>query len=152
MLHHIYRVLQLVLVALACSGCAAKESEEFVFEEPLNQLSIEIRSSRSTNAGLPFYVFFQFTDFSHFLVDDYQTIATLISTWQDDPTTHLTLPLIPGATKKLTVNVPRNMSTAIYFLFTDCGNEWKHLIPSEEGCHSVVIELGDHEISSLEME
>ena len=140
--------LGIILLLLCCFSCARKESDcDFSY---IQTMTIEIRSSKCTNDGLPFYIFFQFTDFTHFLINDYKTIAHLSTNTTEDTSSSLTLPLIPGKTRKITTNVPLGQSTALYCLFTSCGEEWKHLIPADEGCTYVLVTLGDHEILSVE--
>jgi predicted component of type VI protein secretion system len=139
--------LMLLLLATFYSGC----TRPICVSEAEPAITLTMTSTKSTNDGTPFYVVLKFTDFPHFLVDDYQTIADLSASSNLDPASFMSVCLIPGKTERRIVVPPPDQSIAIYCLFTECGEEWKHLIDARETCQEVTIALGEHEINSVEM-
>jgi hypothetical protein len=141
------KLLLFLLPLFLCSGCFRRT---YVPEsEPATTISFV--STKATNAGTPFYIVLKFTDFPGFLVDDYQTIANLSSAPDSNTDSFISLCLIPGKTEKIKSKPPPGQSTAIYCLFTDCGEQWKYLIEAKEECQEVTILLGEHEISAVSM-
>jgi len=144
----VQRLIQLLLLGLCCVSCSKPTSGAVEAQVT----TFTIKSTKTTNDGAPFYVILKFTDFPHFLMDDYQTIANLSSMAQADNNSFMSICLIPGKTEKRIAIPPAELSTGIYCLFTNCGEEWKHLIDAKEGCNEVTIVLGDHEIKSVEIQ
>ncbi|MCE5318359.1 MAG: hypothetical protein LLG04_13495 [Parachlamydia sp.] len=136
----------LSVVALFCSGCFRRPVES----EPETVTTLTILSTKATNEGAPLYIVLKFTDFAGFLVDDYQTVADL-SCAPVTNSSFTTFCLIPGRKETRIARPPPGQSTAIYCLFTKCGEKWKHLIHVDEYCKEAIITLGEHEINSVEL-
>lgn len=136
----------LVIMTAACSACARHE----VICDPQTVTTLTILSTKATNEGAPLYIVLKFTDFAGFLVDDYQTVADL-SCATETNASFTSFCLIPGRKETRIARPPPGQSTAIYCLFTNCGEKWKHLIHVDEYCKEVIITLGEHEITSVEM-
>lgn len=139
--------LLMVLAVLICSGCWRHRE---VICEPETITTLTILSTKATNDGAPLYIVLKFTDFAGFLVDDYQTVADLSCSTEVD-SSFTSFCLIPGRKETRIARPPPGQSIAIYCLFTNCGEKWKHLIHLDEYCKEAIITLGEHEISSVEM-
>lgn len=120
------------------------------FFELTNEETIifQVKTTKETNFGTPFYVLVKSTDLPHFLTDDYQKVAHQNLLKNEDPEYLNTTFLLPGETKTIEVKSPKNKSTAIYFIFTHPGEEWKYIV-NEEGPHKVKILLSQNEIACV---
>ncbi len=137
----------LLLILSLMSSCT--HSSYVADEAPATTLTIT--STKETNGGTPLYVVLKFTDFPHFLMEDYISITDYSISSNPDFTCFTTLCLIPGKSVKFVAEPPPGQSTGIYCLFTQCGERWKQLIDPSDGCKEVHVVLGEHEISSVEM-
>ena len=138
---HIAWILPLLLL----SSCLFKAEEK---KPEAVKTTLQIRTSPDTNDGTPFYAVIKSTDYSQFLLDDYQKIASEAMTGKDDPTKLNAPCFIPGETKTIEVESKDNKPVAIYFIFTHPGEEWKYLTDEGEG-HNVKILLGENQIKSV---
>lgn len=139
------KTIALVLPLIFLCSCWSK-SEEKTPEGV--KTTLQIRTSKDTNQGTPFYAVIKSTDYSQFLLDDYQKIATEAMTGKDDPTKLNAPCFIPGETKTIEVENKDNKPVAVYFIFTHPGEEWKYLTDESEGRH-VKILLGENRIKSV---
>ncbi|MGH2613420.1 MAG: hypothetical protein ACRDFB_10300, partial [Rhabdochlamydiaceae bacterium] len=110
--------------------------------------TFQIKTTESTNQGIPFYVVIKSTTLPQFLSDDYQKVATQTMLSTPDPANLMTLCFIPGTTQTLQVKNPEHKPLAIYCIFTHPGEEWKYLV-NEEKPQKVKILLGENEIKSI---
>jgi predicted component of type VI protein secretion system len=121
------------------TGCASRSTPETV--------TFQIKTTEKTNQGIPLYALVKSTDFSHFLSDDYRKIAHQKMIAEADPTCHLAC-LIPGETKTIRVEKKDDKPIAIYFIFTQPGEEWKYMINEEKVQHAKIL-LGEKEIKAI---
>jgi hypothetical protein len=110
--------------------------------------TLQIKTNERTNQGTPFYAVIKSTNYSSFLVDDYQKIATETMLGKEDEGLLNTTYFIPGETKTIQVETTEDKPVAVYFIFTHPGEEWKYLTDEKEG-QKVKILLGENEIKSV---
>ena len=99
---------------------------------------------------MPFRIVVKETDGIKFLYDDYQNIANEANSEAENSSILSTIFIIPGMTKKITVETKKNKSTGIYFLFTTPSEDWKEMI-SNNDTHKVKVLLGTNEIKSINL-
>jgi predicted component of type VI protein secretion system len=139
------RLLKFFALLILLSGCLFKTEEK---KPDAVKTTLQIRTNENTNQGTPFYAVIKSIDYSQFLLDDYQKIATEAMAGKDDPTKLNAVCFIPGETKMIEVENKDNKPVAVYFIFTHPGEEWKYLTDESEG-HNVKILLGESEIKSV---
>ncbi len=115
-----------------------------------NLTTVEIQTTKLTNAGTPFYALVKSTDFPSFLADDYQKIASLVAYPPEDQKCFAIVCIVPGITQIIKVETPESKSIALYCLFTQPGEIWKHIFELQEECPKIKIELGENEILAVE--
>lgn len=115
-----------------------------------NLTTIKIQSTKTTNYGAPFYILVKATDFPTFLTDDYEKIVSLVINPDNEQECFATICIVPGINQKLKVSTPDDKSIAIYCLFTNPGEAWKHIFELEEKNQTIKLLLGEHEIISIE--
>lgn len=155
----------MISVISTCSSCCSPMTEcysycsdlyfyvsEFPFfsEADYNVLTLQFVTNKSTNHGTPFYILVKSSEFAQFLKEDYQTIANLVAQPVEDPSHLASMCVIPGTTKTIKIKTPKEKSSAIYCLFTNPGEVWKYMIDHEEGSQKIRMELGEHEIKSID--
>jgi hypothetical protein len=141
------RFIRLLFVLGLLSSCCRAP---FLFERE-TVTTLTLVSTKMTNEGAPLYVVLKFTDFPHFLVDDYLSIIDLSLSSDPNCSSFITLCVLPGKREKVVVKQSQDQCMAIYCLFTNCGERWKQLIDTCEGYQSVTIYLGENEISAIEL-
>ena len=156
------RSLLILICTLSCSSCSyLADGCDYVvscvsyidyFFPPDTAVTFEIKTSAACNDLTPVYFLIKATDFSHFLMVDYQQIATEVAHPEEEPTYLASLCLLPGTTKTIKLEVPEDKAIAFYALFTQPENGWKHLINTEECFTKVEVLLGQHEIESVKIE
>lgn len=157
MLNKLANWVSLVFIALAFNGCSYLSQcapllsyiPSLDFSGP-NLTTIEIQTTKSTNYGTPFYVLVKSTDFPNFLIDDYHKIASLVANPSDDQTCFSTICIVPGINQTVKIETPENKSLAVYCLFTNPGEGWKHIFELEGECQTIKIVLGENEIISID--
>lgn len=115
-----------------------------------NMTTIEIQTTKATNYGTPFYILVKSSDFPHFLADDYQKIAALVANPGSDPTCLATVCVVPGINQTIKAETPDNKLIAIYCLFTNPAEVWKHFFELGEECPDITLVLGENEILSID--
>lgn len=112
-----------------------------------NVTTFQVKTKSKTNGGLPFYIMTKAIDPISYRVENYSKIAT--QAWEkSDPDERVkTYFIMPGQKKTITVGADENRSPAIYFLFTEPGEEWSYL-SRKDGKHKVKIMLGESEIEA----
>lgn len=156
MLNRLANWVLIVFVAIAFSGCSYISQcspllsyiPSLDFSGP-NLTTIEIQTTKSTNNGTPFYVLVKSTDFPNFLIDDYHKIAALVANPPADQTCFATACIVPGINQKVNIETPADKSVAVYCLFTNPGEGWKHIFELEGECQTIKIVLGENEIISI---
>ena len=114
-----------------------------------NVTTIELKSSKATNRGAPFYVLVKATSFPNFLTDDYKKVTSTILHRAVDNVCFAIVCVIPGVDQKFEVETPEDKSMAIYCLFTAPQEGWKQLIEVKELKQTVTVRLGENEIQSI---
>jgi predicted component of type VI protein secretion system len=131
----------LYFLLFSLTGCfeAAKSDE----------ITLLVRTTKSTNYGTPLYVVIKETSMAKFLTQDYQEIASQ-SFWKEDEKASIVKKvLVPGTTNKITLPVPgKDKSLGIYFLFTNPGECWKYIL-SKPKPEKVKILLGEQEYEAV---
>lgn len=139
------KLLKFFALLILLSGCWFNSEEK---KPEVVKTTLQIRTDENTNLGTPFYAVIKSIDYSQFLLDDYQKIATEAMTGKDDPAKLNAVCFIPGETKMIEVENKDNKPVAVYFIFTHPGEEWKYLTDESEG-RNVKILLGESEIKSV---
>lgn len=110
-------------------------------------LIIQIKTQKTSNAGMPFYVFVKPTTFAQFIKEDYQQIvAEKVQSGNLQEGFAMTC-LIPGETQLLTFPMKERQSFALYCLLSSPGKEWKYFIDAEGPSHIKIL-LGQNEIQT----
>lgn len=166
MLNKAKKLIPLLLCALLFSGCShisngwSKVSDGwdylpdfYYFSDSPQKTTVQVKTTSSSNCGAPLYVLIKTTDFSNFLVDDYQKIAQMVTfpPEDEDPSCFQIFCMVPGSTKTLRFVIPEEESIAIYCLFTNPGPCWKRIFDQQLDCRNIKITLGEYEIQSVEM-
>jgi predicted component of type VI protein secretion system len=120
------------------------------FSSPLK--TFQINTTSQTNDGTPVYLLIKSADFSHFLLEDYQTIVALMVHPNEDPDFLASFCLIPGTSKTVELEPPIDKGIAFYALYTSPGSNWKYLINTEEDFKKIEVQLGQNEIESVRLE
>lgn len=124
----------------------------YYFSNSPYKTTVQIKTTSASNCGAPLYVLVKSTDFSSFLIDDYQKIANMVTYPNEEDTSCLEIfCLVPGSTKTLRLEIPEDESIAVYCLFTEPGAGWKRIFDQFDGCRNIKIVLGEHDIQSVEM-
>lgn len=135
----------LIVLFCICCQCEAGFTDFFVSKTK----TLRVETTSTTNDRTPVYLLVKATDFSHFLLDDYQTIAALVAK-PDEEGYLASLCLIPGTTKTLTIE-ETEQPIAFYALFTKPSEGWKYLLNTEESFKKIEVVLGEHEIKSVKV-
>lgn len=125
---------------LIISGCTS--------DGKMHETTFSVKTTKSTNHGTPFYIIVKETNPTNFLIDDYKKVANESIFQAEDPPFLSSTFVIPGMTKKIKVKTKENKSTAIYFLFTTPGGDWKYIVDNGT-THKVKVLLGENEIKSI---
>ncbi|MCB1116779.1 MAG: hypothetical protein KDK71_09950 [Chlamydiia bacterium] len=130
----------LLLFALVTS-CTAQKQEE--------TLTIQIRTTKSTNRGTPLYMIVKEATMAEYLLDDYHEIATQ-SFWKESEEKHLVKKvIIPGKTNKIVIDVPKKEgSMGLYFIFSNPGECWKYMIDQPQSKRVKVL-LGEDQYEAI---
>ncbi|HUD01084.1 MAG TPA: hypothetical protein VMR37_02040 [Rhabdochlamydiaceae bacterium] len=137
----IRRIVILFGLLTCLTGCfEAKKNDE---------ITLLVRTTKSTNYGTPLYVVIKETSMAKFLTQDYQEIASQ-SFWKEEEASNIVKKvLVPGTTNKITVPVPgKEKSLGIYFLFTNPGECWKYILTKPKP-EKVKILLGEQEYEAV---
>lgn len=134
------RFLIFLFPLLFLSSCFQTRGED--------EMTVQVRTTRSTNRGTPLYIVIKETSMANFLIEDYHHIATQ-SFWKEEDPTNLTKKiLVPGKTNKFNLPIPNNKSVGIYFIFTNPGECWKYFIDQPQS-KNVKILLGKDEYEAI---
>lgn len=110
--------------------------------------TFQIKTVSATNQRTPFYVLFKATDLTHFLTDDYKKIANQRMLSAEDPAYLDSVFFVPGETKTITLENPKNKAIGVYFIFTHPGEEWKYIAQEDAG-KKIKILVGENEIKNV---
>lgn len=132
--------LFLLFLPIITSGC--------ISDGKTQETTFSVKTSKSTNHGVPFRIVVKETDSIKFLYDDYQNIANEANSQAENPSILSSIFVIPGTTKKIKVTTKENKSTGIYFLFTTPSEDWKEIVNNNDS-HKVKVLLGENEIKSI---
>jgi len=116
-----YALIIVFLLSSILVGCQnTKESKE---------ITLQIMASPNVNRGTPFYMVTKSTEVIQFYIDDYQTIAREVffeEKGKKESTNHI---FIPGTTQTVNLKITdKEKPLAVYFLFTNPGEEWKVIL------------------------
>lgn len=115
-----------------------------------DDITLLVRTTKSTNRGTPLYVVIKETTMAKFLTQDYHEIASQ-SFWKEEEAESKVIKkvLVPGSTSKISLPVPaKDKSLGVYFLFTNPGECWKYIL-SKPKPEKVKILLGEQEYEAV---
>lgn len=133
--------IALCLLLMSLTGCLETKKND--------EITLLVRTKKSTNAGTPLYVVIKETTMAKFLTQDYNEIASQ-SFWKEEESSNMVKKvLVPGTTNKITLPVPpKDKSLGVYFLFTNPGECWKYIL-SKPKPEKVKILLGEKEYEAV---
>lgn len=147
-----------ILGASLLSGCSyipdyadyetLKSYMAFDFSTP-RMTKVNIQTTKSSNFGAPFYVLIKATNFSNFLIDDYEKITQTVFDEPDGECLACCC-IVPGNNQTLKVEAPPGKSIAIYALFTHPGEGWKQFFEIVQNGQIVKVLIGESEITSVD--
>ncbi|HTV25083.1 MAG TPA: hypothetical protein VMG12_40595 [Polyangiaceae bacterium] len=123
------RVVLAVLVAgsLACSSKPAKSPAP----PPPKPLHLTFVSATDTNGGTALHVLVRKTNKIDYPRQDYDDVAKSLLL-DSDPNTLEWVVVTPGSTSEVTVLRPADAQVGVYFLFSDPGARWRHLVDDDK--------------------
>ena len=111
---------------------------------------IYVKSTDRTNDGNTLYMMVRTLDGRNLSTESYQDAVGKLFTEAPDPSVVTTQPLFPGNTATLKIEDPDAKDVAVYFFFTQPGNNWRvplrKPLPAE-----VYIDLGQHQIERVQV-
>lgn len=146
------------VVGIALTGCSyipkyadyesLKSYLAFDFSTP-RMTKVNIRTTKVSNYGAPFYVMIQATNFSNFLTYDYEKVTAAIFTELDENCLACFC-VVPNTNQTIKIDAPPGTSIAIYCLFTHPGEGWKRFFEITESRQTIKIMIGENEITSVD--
>jgi hypothetical protein len=116
------RCLTLALLAqLALYGCSADGPQK-------PEIDFYVDPSYEVNDGRIVYLMARTVNEKQFLDESYTEIAGKAFPKSDDPELLKVQPIYPGQKIKVHVSGPEKGHIAIYFMFTDPGNNWRSIL------------------------
>lgn len=115
-----FRFAILLLTTALLSACGSSHT---VFK---------VDSTPTTNQGRSFYMVVRTVDERAFLADTYEAVASKVFGKPSDLSIVKSEAILPGITHQFSVRKPQdeNQQLAVYFFFTNPGENWKSLIPA----------------------
>lgn len=130
-----------LLLFLFLASCATQTKDE--------TLTIQIRTTKTTNRGTPLYMIVKETTMAEYLLDDYHELATQ-SFWKESEEKQVTKKVIvPGRTNKMIIDVPNKEGLmGLYFIFSSPGECWKYIIDKPQS-KKVKVLLGEDQYEAI---
>jgi hypothetical protein len=111
---------------------------------------IYVKSTDRTNDGNTLYMMVRTLDGRNISTESYQDAVAKLFTDAPDPSVVTSQPLFPGNTVTVKIDDPDAKDVAVYFFFTQPGNNWRvplrKPLPAE-----VYIDLGQHQIERVQV-
>lgn len=114
-------VLFAVVLMFFLSGCSKKRP-------PPPQMFFHVQSDTVTNNGQLFYFVSRNITDKQFLTDDYQMVANMVFADPPEKTIIRSHVILPGTKQQLQIEQPEENPLALYFFFTEPGDQWKRLL------------------------
>jgi len=133
---HFSRVARAVCMTVLCAllgvGCATS-------------MRVQVQSSKDTNDGKPLYMLVRAVDSRALVSESYADASALVFTTKKDPTVKHVQAIMPGTEINVTIPTPESSDVALYFFYTQPGDQWR--IPLTQPLPSdIVVELGSNQI------
>jgi predicted component of type VI protein secretion system len=125
---------------LACGSSPAKSPAP----PPPKPLHLTFVSATDTNGGTALHVLVRKTNKTDYPRQDYDDVAKSLLL-ESDPNTLEWVVVTPGSTREIVVARPVDAQVGVYFLFTDPGARWRHLV-DDASLESVKFEVGRDQI------
>lgn len=129
--------------ALACGSKPAKSPAP----PPPKPLHLTFVSATDTNGGTALHVLVRKTNKIDYPRQDYDDVAKSLLL-ESDPNTIEWVVVTPGNTREVTVARPADAQVGVYFLFSDPGVRWRHLVDDDK-IEYVQFEVGRDQITDL---
>jgi len=117
----VFITIVIIVIAACIGGCGKKRI-------PPPQITFTIKSNEDTNQGRLFYVAIRSVNSNQFLIETYQSAASMIYTDPPDPSVLARQMILPGEKQKIKVVKPDQNQVGLYFFFTDPGDPWRVMI------------------------
>jgi len=130
-------------VPLACGSKQAKSPAA----PPPKPLHLTFVSATDTNGGTALHVLVRKTNKIDYPRQDYDDVAKSLLL-ESDPNTLEWVVVTPDATREIVVARPVDGQVGVYFLFSDPGARWRHLVDDDE-VEYVQFEVGRDQIKEL---
>ena len=123
----------------------------FVLPGCYSTMQIGIQSTAQSNGGRPFYVMVRKADDKTFISEDYKVVSKKLFSYPKEKSIIETKVIIPGQFVELSVKKPEDIDLAIYFFFTDYGDNWR--LPLHQPLYSqMLIDLGKNQIKRVRVQ
>ena len=122
-----------------------------VFPGCYSTMQIGIQSSPQSNGGRPFYVMVRKADDKTFISEDYKVVSGKLFSYPKEKSIIEKKVIIPGQFIELSVKKPEDIDLALYFFFTDYGDNWR--LPLHQPFYSqMLIDLGTNQIKRVRVQ
>ena len=127
-------------------ACGSKQAKAPAAPRP-KPLHLTFVSATDTNGGTALHVLVRKTTKIDYPRQDYDDVAKSLLL-ESDPNTLEWVVVTPGNTREVTVMRPADAQVGVYFLFSDPGARWRHLV-DDESVEYVQFEVGRDQIREL---
>ena len=114
-------------------------------------MQLGISSSKSSNGGRPFYVMVRKADEKTYISEDYKAVSNRLFSYPKDKSIIERKVIIPGQFVEMSIKKPAEVDLAIYFFFTDYGENWR-LSVNQPFYSQMLIDLGSNEIKRVRVQ
>lgn len=139
----------LLFFAFCSCSSAISYCTSYFIPEPSPEVTVTIKTVEKTNGGAPVYLLIKATDFSHFLMDDYESIEASMAYPEEDWAPLALICLFPGTSETVQILPEEKKGIGFYALFTHPGANWKQILNTQSPFNEIELQLGEDEIESV---
>ncbi|MEE2902065.1 MAG: hypothetical protein VYC39_07025 [Myxococcota bacterium] len=114
-------------------------------------MQLGISSTKSSNSGRPFYVMVRKADEKTYISEDYKAVSNKLFSYPKDKSIIERKVIIPGQFVEMSIKKPAEVDIAIYFFFTDYGENWR-LSVNQPFYSQMLIDLGSNQIKRVRVQ